>query len=51
MGPQFVGKGGKTSCQAASREQGSPKDEVGTPHRPHKNVVSPDFPGLVSKGQ
>lgn len=31
--------------------QGSPKDEVGTPHRPHKNAVSPDFPGLVSKGQ
>lgn len=51
MGPRLVGKGGRTSSQAASREQGSPKHEVGASHRPRENAVAPHFPGLVAKGQ
>ena len=50
MGPQFAGKGGRTSSQAVSREQGSPKHEVGASHGPCENAVSSSFPGLVAKG-
>lgn len=36
MGPELLGKGGRTSHQAAYCEQDSPKHEVGASQRPLK---------------
>lgn len=51
MGPELLGKGGRTSSQAAHCEHDSPEHEVGTFPETPENAVSPDFPSLVAKGQ